>query len=57
MNYSQHYNDKSFCTPVVIKRIGTRGNNPLVQVVKGKCEHTEYVLGHSSITPIKNATE
>lgn len=49
MKFSQHYIDKSFATTVVIKRIGTRNNNPLVEVVSGASEYSEYELEHNSI--------
>lgn len=54
MNSFQNYKDRSFPTPVIIKRIGTVNGRPLVEVVEGECEHPTYVLapGHDAITPI-----
>lgn len=53
MKNSQHYIDRTFTTLVVIKKIGTTTQGPLVEVVEGDCRHDEYILGHDAITAVK----
>ena len=54
MKFGQHYIDKSFATTVVIQRIGTKNNNPLVKVVSGESEYPVYELGHNSIESLSS---
>jgi len=54
MKDSQHYIDRTFTTPVVIKKIGTTNQWPFVEVVKGDCKFRTYALSHNAITPVKD---